>query len=117
VPLLYGSVPGGPSGRGRIHIPDLGAPVGDIVSWTLVRRGDAKIDHRDPEADFFDLHAVFSFINKPLFEDPDYHKEVLIWRKGMQQQRVEQDPGARTVLSGRSLIMERVKLCQLETTP
>ena len=72
-----------------------------------MRRAD-----QGPESDLYDLHAVCSFIQKALFEDPGYQKLILIQPgRGRAYRLVPvEGPGQRTVLSGRSLIMERVAL-------
>lgn len=99
---------------GRIEIPDLGALIANTSSWTLTRRGNVEDKPGDPEAEFFDLHAVLSFVNTALFNDPEYTKEVLLQRGKGRMEQVVQEPGQRTVLTGRSLVMEKVKLCRVD---
>lgn len=103
---------------GRVDIPEIGAHIGDFVSATLTRRGEVEDNPRDPEGSFYDLHAVLRFVNKALFEDPDYQKVVTVWVKRNPRRRwvlePRQGPGQRTALQGRSLIMERAELCPVE---
>jgi hypothetical protein len=94
---------------GRIEVPFLGALIGNINSWTLTRRAD-----RGPDSELFDLHAALSFVNEAMFHDPDYEKVVFVRGGKGQEYRLEQVSGQRTVLQGRSLIMERVTLCRIE---
>jgi hypothetical protein len=97
--------------HGRVDIPDLGAHIGGITSWTLTRRGDGT-NPKDPEAEFYDLNAVLAFITESLFLDPDYTKRVTIQHGKGQAYRLEPElgPGQRTALVGRNLIMERVRI-------
>lgn len=105
MPALFGRIE---RLRGSIDIPRLGAPVAEIVSATLSRRSK-----EGPESDLYDLHATLSGVNAALFNDPEYEKRVIV-RLGKQAWLLEpqEGPGQRTALAGRSLIMERVKLCQ-----
>lgn len=100
--------------HGRIEIPDLGAVIGETVSWTATRRGDDE-NSRDPEAEFYDFRAELRFVNDVLFNDPDYEKLVIINAGKGQSYRLEPVPGdgQRTVLTGRVLVMERVRTCRL----
>jgi hypothetical protein len=95
--------------HGRIEVPFLGALIGDISNWTLTRRAD-----RGSDSEYYDLHAVLSFVNPAMFNDPDYDKSVIIRGGKGQTYRVDQVPGQQTVLQGRVLTMERVALCRLE---
>jgi hypothetical protein len=94
---------------GVVDIPFLGAKVGEIDNWSLRRRGDEGAD-----ASLYDLHAAFSFLSKPLWEDDEYDKRIVVSLNPQQQYRLEQVPGQRTVLQGKSLLVEGVKLCPLE---
>lgn len=108
MPALWKRVQGQ---HGRVDIPDLGALIGKTSSWTLTRRGEAD-PGRDPEADFYDLHAVLEFVNEALFADDEYTKKVTI-QMGKGQTywlQPQEGPGQRTVLVGRTLTMERVAL-------
>jgi len=90
---------------GIIDIPFLGAKVGEFSSWTLQRRGD-----EGPDSGLYDLHAVLSFISEALWEDDEYKKRIVINISPAKQYRLEQVPGMRTVLTGRSLLIEGVTL-------
>jgi hypothetical protein len=90
---------------GIVEIPFLGAKVGEFESWTLVRRGDSG-----PDAGLYDFHAVFSFVSEPLWDDPDYTKEILVNLNPFKQYRVQQEPEFRTVLTGRNLLIEGVTI-------
>ncbi len=113
MPGIYGKIGGL---VGRIDIADLGAHIGDFVSGELTRRGDVMNNPRDPEGDFYDLHAVLRFVNPHLFEDPDYTPVVRVWTKRNPKRKwilePHQGPGQRTVLKGHSLVMERVALVE-----
>ena len=90
---------------GIIDIPFLGAKVGELNQWTLQRRGDTG-----PDAGLYDLHAVLSFVSTALWEDADYEKRVVVSLNPSKQYRLEQAPGMRTVLEGRSLLIEGVTI-------
>jgi len=94
---------------GTVDIPFLGAKVGEFDNWTLRRRGD-----EGPDASLYDLHAVFSFLSKPLWEDDEYEKRIIVALSPQQQYRLQQEPGQRTALTGKSLLIEGVKLCPPE---
>lgn len=109
MPLFYKRLEGP---NGRIEVPHLGLLIGRIAHWTLTRRADTGAD-----ADFFDLHAHLAMVNPALFNDPEYEYEVIVqFGKGVggRSHRIVQEPGQRTALEGRSLVMERVKTCLLE---
>jgi len=113
VPYLYSRIDGL---QGRIDIADLGAHIGDFVTATLTRRGDVAGNPRDPEGNYYDLHAVLRFVQKALLEDPDYEPIVTVWQKKNPRRRwvLESQPGPkqRMVLQNRSFIMERVRLVE-----
>jgi hypothetical protein len=90
---------------GLVEIPFLGAKVGELSSWTLQRRGDQGSD-----ASLYDLHAVFSFVSEPLWNDDDYQKQILLNLSPSKQYRVQQESGMRTVLTDRNLLMEGVTI-------
>ena len=90
---------------GVVDIPFLGAKVGELLSWTLTRRGD-----EGPDAGLYDLHAIFSFVVDALWDDPDYTKRIVVSLSPHKQYRLEQFPGFATERSGRSLLIEGVKL-------
>lgn len=97
--------------RGRIEVPHLGALIGNIQSGTLTRRGD-----EGPESDFYDLNAVLAWVTAAMFNDADYPKQVIVQLSRSRAYILEPQvgPGQRTVLTGRSLVMERVKLVAIE---
>jgi hypothetical protein len=99
--------------HGRIEIVDLGAVIGETISWVLTRRGNDE-NRRDPEAEFFDFRADLRFVNEALFNDDEYEKKVYINGGKGQSYLLEPVPGKgqRTALTGRSLVMERIKLCR-----
>lgn len=90
---------------GVVEIPFLGATVGEFTSWTLQRRGDIG-----PDAGLYDLHAVFSFLSRPLWEDDEYPKQVIISLTPTKHFRLEQVSGMRTVLTDRNLVIEGVTI-------
>lgn len=94
---------------GIVDIPFLGAKVGELSAWTLQRRGDTG-----REAALYDLHASFSFLSRPLWDDEEYQKRVLVNLNPFKQYRLDQDPGMRTVLQDKSLLIEGVTLCPVE---
>ena len=94
---------------GIIDIPFLGAKVAVFSAWTLQRRGDTG-----PDAALYDLHASFSFLSTPLWEDEEYEKRVLVNLNPHKQYRLDQAPGMRTVLQGKSLLIEGVTLWPVE---
>lgn len=100
--------------HGRIEIPDLGAVIGETATWVLTRRGNDE-NGRDPEASYYDFHADLKFVNEALFKDSDYEKRVVIHAgKGQSYEIVPViGPGQRTVLTGRSLVMERIRESRL----
>jgi hypothetical protein len=113
VPGLYGRMNGF---QGRIEIPDLGAVIGEMSTWTLTRRGNTTENSRDPEADNYDLTADLRFVNEALFGDADYEKRIIIQAGRGQSYVIEpvEGPGQRTALNGRKLVMERVRPCRQE---
>jgi hypothetical protein len=94
---------------GIVDIPFLGAKVGEFDNWTLIRRGDVG-----PDASLYDLHAAFSFISRPLWDDDEYKKRIVVSLSPSKQYRLEQVPEMRTVLQGKSLLIEGVTLCPHE---
>lgn len=93
---------------GFVKIEALGALIGQMGTWTLTRRGDDG-----PKEGWYDLRAVFSYINPHLWADDDYAKTVVI-KLGKQQFRLEQEPEFASHLEGRSLLMEGVRMCLVE---
>ena len=92
---------------GGITIPMIGLEIGTFSNWTLKRREEIPLGYGE-----WDLHAVFSFINEYAFFSEEWEKEYRITlgsRKNGRQYRLDVSSG-RTVLSGRSLLIEGVKL-------
>jgi len=94
---------------GIVDIPFLGAKVGELDNWTLTRRGDIG-----PDAGLYDLRALFSFVSEALWHDGEYPKRITINLTPTKQYRLEQLPDQRTVLQGKSLLMESVRLVSIE---
>ncbi|HEX5016521.1 MAG TPA: hypothetical protein VFX15_02920 [Actinomycetes bacterium] len=65
--------------RAEIQIPALGIVVARLMPpLALVRRREVA----SPELGRYDLHAVVSYFNQPLWEDPDYQKAIKFWIGG-----------------------------------
>jgi hypothetical protein len=94
---------------GDVDAPSIGLKIGLIEYWSLSRREDTPSGVEE-----WDLRAVFSYVNQFAFERPGINRVVTIWlgnpRHGGKQFRLE-ETGGRTDLDGRSLLIERVKLC------
>jgi hypothetical protein len=92
---------------GSVTIPAVGLNIGTMGSWTLTRREETP-----PELGEWDLHAEFSYINEFAWSAEGYAKEITVVlghpKKGTQY-RLELTDG-RTVLDGRSLLIEGVRL-------
>lgn len=107
MPLFFGRIEGA---RGRIVIPFLGdAPVGELSNWVATRRAP-----KGEESEFMDVRASVRWVNKALFEDPEYAaKRQIIVRVGRTGGEYILEPapgpGQRTVLAGGSLLMDRVR--------
>lgn len=100
--------------RGKIEIPSLGAVIAVIEPpngrWNLRREEES---HPGDGSEFI-LHAVFSYdVNRALWDSP-YEKEFTIRLGKHKQFRLTQTEGGKTVLEGRSLLMEGVSLWPLE---
>lgn len=100
--------------HGKVAVPSIGLEIGQMEYWLLTRREDTPSGSEE-----WDLRAAFSYINAFAFEKRA-DRVVSIWlgdpRRGGEQFRLEVATG-RTVLDGRSLLMERVKLCPVERSP
>ena len=100
--------------EGEVTIPALGAIVGKIEAptgnWKLIRREEGPAGERA----VFSLHAVFSYLNEPLFRNDGFKKRFVITIAKGKQYRLEQRPSGRTELNGRSLLMEEVQLWPIE---
>lgn len=98
---------------GEVTIPSIGLHIGTMEDWTLTRREETP-----PGLGEWNLRAVFSYVNTFAFNSEDWKKEIRITlgdkRRG-KQYRLEPTNG-RTVLDGRSLLIEGVTLCPLEQT-
>ncbi len=93
------------SPAGVVDIEFLGGKVGDLSSWTLTRRGDDG-----PDADLYDLRAVFAYISEALWDDPEYDKRIILSLNKQKQYRLHQAEGFPTVRNGRNLLMEGVTI-------
>jgi hypothetical protein len=94
--------------HGTLEAVNLGAPIGQVAHWTATRRAN-----NGPEAEYWDLHAVFSWITPALFNDKDIPNQLTLQQTRRSRSyivRPIEGPGQRTALNGRSLIMERVAL-------
>lgn len=92
---------------GSVVIPEIGLEIGTMANWTLSRREETP-----PELGEWDLRAVFSFINEYAFRADEWRKEFRITlgsKRHGKQYRLEPTIG-RTVLDGRSLLIEGVRL-------
>lgn len=100
--------------EGEVTIPSLGAIVAKIEAptgkWTLVRREEGPAG----ESAVFSLHAVFSYVNEGLFKNEAFKKKFIVTIAKGKQYRLQQRPGGKTELSGRSLLMEGVELWPLD---
>lgn len=94
---------------GTVDVAFLGAKVGDLASWSLVRRGD-----EEPESSLYNLKATFSFITEALWDDSEYDKEIILNLNYTKQYRVQQAEGFPTVRNGRTLLMEGVTIHALD---
>lgn len=98
--------------RGKVSVPSIGLEIGTMEYWLITRREDTPSGVEE-----WDLRAVFSYVNQFAFNKPGLDKWVTVWlgdpRKDGKQFRLI-ETGGRTVLDGRSLLMERVKLWPLE---
>ena len=99
---LYGSF-------GKIDVPSVGLLIGEMSSWDLQRREEVP-----PDKGEYVLRASFSHLSAWMFNDPQLSHRIVIEIGRGQQYRLEADDDARTVLDGRSLLIEGVKLCRLE---
>jgi hypothetical protein len=92
---------------GCVVIPEIGLEIGTMANWSLVRREETP-----PELGEWNLHAVFSFVNEYAFNTEEWHKEFRITlgskRKGKEYRLVP--TSGRTVLTGRSLLVEAVRM-------
>lgn len=112
MPLFFKRIEGR---YGRIEVPYLATRIGETASWSVNRRED-----KGPESDFYNFHAILTWITDALFADEEYVKEVIVrvGRDGAEHRVVPvEGPGQRTVLNGRTLIMDRVRLEKISPDP
>jgi hypothetical protein len=98
----------GVEGTGEVRAPHPGIQVGRFQNWELRRREDPP-----PGTGAWDLRAVFAYVNRYLWSEQRYAKEITV-RVGPRRYRVVQTPGQRMVLNGNQLLMESVNLEPLE---
>jgi len=97
---------------GSVIIPSIGITVGTMGSWTLLRREDTP-----PGTGEWDLHAAFSYINDFAWQSDGWEKEIRLTignPKTGQVFRLVQAVNGRTVLDGKSLLIEGADLWPLE---
>lgn len=98
--------------HGDVAVPSIGLKIGTMEYWSLTRREDTPSGVEE-----WDLRAVFSFINAFSFERRAADRVVRLWlgdpKRGGTQFRLTTANG-RTVLDGRSLLMERTTLWPLD---
>jgi hypothetical protein len=99
---LYGSV-------GKVENAAMGVLIGEMSSWELMARTDEQ-----PGPGDFVLRASFSTLIEWMFNDPAMPRRIVIEIGRGQQYRLEVVDDARTVLDGRSLLIEGVNLCRLD---
>jgi len=102
IPVLIGRT-------GRVEIPELGSSIGEVVNWTARRRAE-----KGPEAELDDLNIVFGWIQRELYDDPEYEKVIVLRMNRHNAFRVEQDPGGRAEFVGKYLNLEKVRLVKVE---
>ena len=105
---LYSTGGNGPTGK--VDVPAVGLLIGEIGSWDLTRREGEVSPDKGP----YVLRASFLHVSEWLFNDESLAKRIVIEIGRGKQYRLEADDDARTVLDGRSLLIEGVKLCPLE---
>ena len=94
--------------KGKIDVPALGLLIAEISGWELTRREEVP-----PGKGEYIFRASFDHISDWLFNDEDLDHRIVIEIGRGQQYRLETDDDARTVLDGRSLLIEGVKLCRV----
>lgn len=98
---------------GEIRIVELGAVIGQLARWDLVREMKD-----DKPTGLYTFRGELSYVNKALFSDRDYEPTVIVTTgrdrqtKKPRQYRLEQEQGRKRTLTGRSLLMEGVRVCQ-----
>jgi hypothetical protein len=99
---------GGTGPKGKIDAPAVGLLIAEITAWDLKRREDGP-----PGKGEYVLRASFSYISEWMFNDPGIDHRIIIEIGRGQQYRLEPDNDARTVLDGRSLLIEGITICRL----
>lgn len=94
--------------KGEVRIPLLGALIGTMSQWQLIRRGGE--DGAEEGNGLYDLRAVFSYLNPHLWEDDDYAKEIVVTLGRTRQFRVQRASDEEMVLIGRTLLMKGVSI-------
>lgn len=97
---------------GSVVIPKIGLTIATMTSWSLSRREDAP-----PESGEWNLRAVFSYLNEFAWNSPDWGKDIQL-TVGNQRTgkilRLIPAEGGRTVLDGKSLMIEGAHLVNAE---
>lgn len=93
--------------EGTATIRGLGSRIGELVRWSLTRRGDDG-----PDAGLYNLRAEFSFLVPALLLDHDYNdsRELLLSYARGRNVRVKLDNPERMALTGKVLVMEGVEV-------
>lgn len=94
---------------GKVENPSMGLLIGEMSVWELEGRTEEK-----PGPGDFVLRASFSTLIEWMFNDPNIPRRIVIEIGRGQQYRLETVDDARTVLDGRSLLIEGVNLCRLD---
>lgn len=109
--MLFRSIKGR---EGIIRIDSLGAVIGQMARWELTAEKKG-----DDNTGLYIFRGTLEYINQALFRDEDYSPSVILTlqrdpkTKKLKQFRLDQQPGRKRALEGRSLLMEGVTLCQL----
>jgi len=101
--------------EGKVELPELGAVVGQFQKWTVSkeRKEDGTATGR------LKFRGELKYINKSLFNDPDYERQVIITlqrdrrARTKKQYRVDLMDSGKVSLQGRVLLMEGVQLYAL----
>lgn len=94
---------------GKIENPAMGLLIGEMSSWEL----QARTDEQPGPGDYV-LRASFSTLIDWMLNDPALPRRIVIEIGRGQQYRLEAVDDARTVLDGRSLLIEGVNLWRLD---
>lgn len=103
--------------EGEIRIPELGAVIGQFRKWKLAK----EVKGDDTATGFYVFRAELKYINQALFNDRDYEHAIIVTTgrdrraRTKRQYRLELAEGRTANLKGRSLLMEGVRICQLES--